>query len=133
VQPGSRQRETTALPWWIVGTSQPARALTSASRRLRLPRVGMNAMLRLNFLIICAGLTFGARFLPPKRFPFFVRSDGHHGANPDKRLSSDSGTASRHTMAIERNRQQAEAAAKRTPTTWPRASKLYKQNIAASA
>lgn len=79
-----------------------------------MPRVGMNAMLRLNFLIICAGLIFGARIFAAETNS--LSSSEATGATVQTQINGYLQIQEQlhdTQLAIERNRQQAEAAAKR--------------------
>jgi tetratricopeptide (TPR) repeat protein len=74
----------------------------------------MNAMLRLNFLIICAGLIFGARIFAAETNS--LSSSEATGATVQTQINGYLQIQEQlhdTQLAIERNRQQAEAAAKR--------------------
>lgn len=74
----------------------------------------MNAMLRLNFLIICAGLTFGARIFAAETNS--LSSSEATGTTVQTQINGYLQIQEQlhdTQLAIERNRQQAEAAAKR--------------------
>ena len=74
----------------------------------------MNAMFRLNFLVVCAGLTLGARIFAAETNSF--SSSEAMGATVQTQINGYLQIQEQlhdTQLAIERNRQQAEAAAKR--------------------
>ena len=92
----------------------------------------MNAMLRLNFLIVCVGLTFGERIFAAETSPISpapaesstVQTQINGYLQIQEQLHDTQ-------LAIERNRQQAEAAAKRNADGMAARLEAFQQIIAA--
>jgi len=98
-----------------LGTSRTVGRLTSAHRHFRLLQLFMNAMLRPTFLIVCACVIFGARIFAaetnlvstPQSPDVTVQNAANGYLLIQEQLHATQ-------LAIENNRQEAEAAAKRT-------------------
>ena len=92
----------------------------------------MNAMLRLNFLIVCAGLTLGARIFAAETNA--LSSSEAAGVTVQTQINGYLQIQEQlhdTQLAIERNRQQAEAAAKRNADDMAARIEALQQIIAA--
>jgi tetratricopeptide (TPR) repeat protein len=98
-----------------LGTSRRVRRLTSAHRRFRLSQLFMNVMFRPVFLIVCACVFFAAQIFAAETNPIVSSQTldvtAQNAANGYLLIQEQIHATQ---LAIENNRQEAEAAAKRT-------------------
>jgi tetratricopeptide (TPR) repeat protein len=112
-----------------LGTSWPVGRLTSAHRRFRLPQLFMNALFSPKFLIVCACVIFSAKIFAAETNSLVSSQtpDAQNAANGYLLIQEQLHATQ---LAIETNRQEAEAAAKRTADEMAERIQTLEQTIA---
>jgi tetratricopeptide (TPR) repeat protein len=115
-----------------LGTSQPVGRLTSGNWRHSLTAIGMSKKFSLGFLVVCAGLVFGARVFAaetnPVVSPQTTDLTAQNAANSFLLIQEQLHATQ---LAIETNRQAAEADAKRNADEMATRIQMLEQTIAA--
>jgi tetratricopeptide (TPR) repeat protein len=112
-----------------LGTSWPVERLTSAHRHFRLPQLFMNVLFRPKILIVCACVIFSANIFATETNSVISSQtpDAQNAANGYLLIQEQLHATQ---LAIENNRQEAEAAAKRTADEMTARIETLEQTIA---